>query len=795
MTRYVHFQNVRGKDAAQLAWNPVRRMLAIAWNCGAISLWDGEMDSIRPTALSERTNKHVDKFPVTLLRWCCDGRHFVSGDKAGVAILWSVDDAKKPIILWEYREQGSQVVAACFGDEPASDAQMPEGAVKSPALFFVLAFPSQGKFKVMYQSGMPNEPPHVIHTADAAPALLTWFGGRGQLVLVGVDGQLAQLEPSERGHEWKVARTLKLASAMGGESSAVFTAWMAPSTLAIASDRDVMIRLYNLEVDDNTVINIPPPPAGVPPEGPGLLSSLVYHEATASLILGLTDGRLILHRRSPASKGGEDGPGWDLTAHHDLTKEVKLATAAEPGACAILGLSVGPKGEEIVAATPSAIVVIRATPVLHKSRLGVAAIQLSANEVSVVTLAPSSLTIPGQLAAPLTDGGVVVRCNEPLEGLDLTRQHVLVWGKKRCDIYEIKNQDAMFVATSPGLSQGEITCLALNREFLFRGIQNRLEICTFSGAVKQAMPFEEGQGRPHLLDCNGDTLVSITSKCFIRAYRVVSGGAAKPFGPPAGRRLELQGNQVQSVSMARVNKDGSKVAFLAVFEAPVPELGDAREAAAVVAAAIPMDRTGSLNLRNPSSAALLTTTATTRGSLATTNSFRRGMTPEDAAASVAPGPSPPVLCVYDLNVDVLHTMNPKGTVINLSWDEDFVNLLALQVEQPHVDLSQPPVRLVQTFFCSQDHGILPQDDQDVAGDMTLVGIRVPFFYCFSDLKKKSDVDPKQTIDNPAGDRSARGSVVDAKGDDVVQMISAPEAEGRIVGRVLEDSTHFLCTCC
>lgn len=74
-------RNIRGRDCSQLAWNPRRRILAIGWSCGAVSLWDGEMEQIRPTALSERTNKHSDKFPITVLQWADDGQHFATGDK------------------------------------------------------------------------------------------------------------------------------------------------------------------------------------------------------------------------------------------------------------------------------------------------------------------------------------------------------------------------------------------------------------------------------------------------------------------------------------------------------------------------------------------------------------------------------------------------------------------------------------------------------------------------------------------------------------------------------------------
>lgn len=158
-------QNIRGKDAGLLAWNPKRRILAIAWQCGAISLWDGEMDAIRATSLQERTNKHVDRFPISVLTWHEEGKNFFTGDRQGVAILWAMDEQKKPTTLWEYREQSAHVITACFGPVPLGPDGAP-AAHATPACFFVLHFPALKKWKILHQTGMPQEPPTVAQTLD-----------------------------------------------------------------------------------------------------------------------------------------------------------------------------------------------------------------------------------------------------------------------------------------------------------------------------------------------------------------------------------------------------------------------------------------------------------------------------------------------------------------------------------------------------------------------------------------------------------------------------------------------------
>lgn len=58
-------------------------------------------------------------------------------------IMWQMDDQKKPCIIWEFREQGGQVVSSCFGPHP----DVPGGEMMAPAFFFVVFFPHLNQWK------------------------------------------------------------------------------------------------------------------------------------------------------------------------------------------------------------------------------------------------------------------------------------------------------------------------------------------------------------------------------------------------------------------------------------------------------------------------------------------------------------------------------------------------------------------------------------------------------------------------------------------------------------------------
>lgn len=68
-------RNVRGTPAVCLAWAPDRQLLAIAWQDGAVSLWDAATCHIEEDSKTHRQ-------PVSQLLWHPGGRHFMTADTA-----------------------------------------------------------------------------------------------------------------------------------------------------------------------------------------------------------------------------------------------------------------------------------------------------------------------------------------------------------------------------------------------------------------------------------------------------------------------------------------------------------------------------------------------------------------------------------------------------------------------------------------------------------------------------------------------------------------------------------------
>jgi hypothetical protein len=69
-------RNVRGTPAVCLAWHPDKQLLAVAWQDGAVSIWDAARCHLEEDSKSHR-------HPISQLLWQPDGKHFMTADVHG----------------------------------------------------------------------------------------------------------------------------------------------------------------------------------------------------------------------------------------------------------------------------------------------------------------------------------------------------------------------------------------------------------------------------------------------------------------------------------------------------------------------------------------------------------------------------------------------------------------------------------------------------------------------------------------------------------------------------------------
>jgi WD40 repeat protein len=69
-------KNIRGTPAGCLAWHPDRQLLAIAWQDGAVSLWDAAKCHLKEDSKTHRQ-------PINQLLWHPGGKQFMTADVQG----------------------------------------------------------------------------------------------------------------------------------------------------------------------------------------------------------------------------------------------------------------------------------------------------------------------------------------------------------------------------------------------------------------------------------------------------------------------------------------------------------------------------------------------------------------------------------------------------------------------------------------------------------------------------------------------------------------------------------------
>lgn len=119
----------RNGSATTLAWHPRLHILATGWDDGTIALWS-EKDK---NSLREETLAH--KASITLLQFSPEGTRLISGDSAGVLVVWNIDHRGKLTQLHSYTKKGT--ITQLVFRAPATLAPSLDGSpTPCPSFFF-----------------------------------------------------------------------------------------------------------------------------------------------------------------------------------------------------------------------------------------------------------------------------------------------------------------------------------------------------------------------------------------------------------------------------------------------------------------------------------------------------------------------------------------------------------------------------------------------------------------------------------------------------------------------------------
>ena len=81
-------------------------------------------------------------------------------------------------------------------------------------------------------------------------------------------------------------------------------------------------------------------------------------------------------------------------------------------------------------------------------------------------------------------------------------------------------------------------CVSVHTESVYVGLPSRIEVCNWQGTCKQTLAFTEAEGDPILMHINGNFLVALTNKSFLRIWDI-SRREARRHG--SGHKFDDQG--------------------------------------------------------------------------------------------------------------------------------------------------------------------------------------------------------------------------------------------------------------
>ncbi|KAK3281449.1 hypothetical protein CYMTET_10767 [Cymbomonas tetramitiformis] len=523
----------RGADAEVLSWHPTMKLLAIGWKDGTLSFW-----SEAERRVSE--DKQTHSSAITCLEWSEDGSRLLTGDEGGKVGVWKTDARGRPVPMVQYHERDAKITHICFRSVDPSDAasQPPEppkedgAAAELPAVIFYYGILTQEK-GVVCQGDDKGHKGH-LYEVDTDLVALLYYKEKGALVALSRSSTLTVHAPKDS--SWVSLVKAKLPT-MEGVSSLQVT-WAGKHVLASASDKDSMVRMFNLNTEENFVLMMGEENAMKK------VSSLAFNTATNSLAAGTKEGRVAMWKFVGAESDSTEGDSsrnpeddWQLLPGVSLGSKVTA-------------LSWGPNMRLLVGVCMDGVYIMSKCVLQHKIRDKNAVVQLSADKVVIESCDPTAQA--GSSAQRL------LTTSMQITGVDCTETHVLLWNGKKAEVYELARDDVRMVSTFPSAASS----MAIFKESVFRTNDSRVEVCNLQGTVKQTLVFDEVHGKAQHLNVNGEYLAVTSTKSYLKMWKI-SGREAKQHGPGPGRRIELgDGDELGEVESLQVNCSGSKVSFI-----------------------------------------------------------------------------------------------------------------------------------------------------------------------------------------------------------------------------------------
>ncbi|KAF4087733.1 hypothetical protein AMELA_G00073850 [Ameiurus melas] len=655
---------------ALLRWHPSKPVLAVGWETGETLLLTHPLGEHTPLP----NNTHTAR--ISLLEWSCSGARLVTGDQAGVLVVWKLDARgrlngthltkqtyNKPLTTCIFRPTPPTedvtvlAKAAVSGDEEALDKfnwkkNGKGGGVWSPGSQEGLIIYVSTAEGCVYSVDEHGRSIHLL-TVEGRVQKLCYLERRAVLAVVTDSLLLSQFRIGPEGGAQELSK-VKL-SGRGGQSSDIM--WT-ESSLLITASGDQVIRLWDLERDDNYVLSLD---ENLGFEKGELLNCVAFSTAKAVLAAGTSRGRVAMWQMvTLTNQRGDTKTQWRLQTPTELEGNI---TQLQWGSSL-----------QLLAVLNSSAVFILSEHVMssHYSQQG-AAVQLSPTQLSLTCFTSST--------------NLTLRTDTHIRAVQVTKDTVTVWDGRCVTVYEKSGQSLRSTASF----QCDSATLAVHEENIYTVEPNRVQVRTQQGTVKQLLVFTEAEGNPVMLSVCGSYLAVGTDTAHVRVFNL-SRREAKPLCN-AKNMAELIPD-LGALKSVKCNTNGSQLSILITQE-------NGRPAHRVYFYDVEMDTLSHFDFF----------TGRPLSSLSQSDNNQRAQRKEAELAGRYP-----ISQFWDETEPRLFAcetvlVNSEYHIANQSHSTDMVDVL------------------VVTFFVTQEHGLLRQDSQPRPASLQgLLALDTPYYY-------------------------------------------------------------------
>lgn len=327
----------------------------------------------------------------------------------------------------------------------------------------------------------------------------------------------------------KLAPTRKVKLSVAGDPDTIQAIWAGNGLIAISSGEN-MIRLMNIEKDENYVLTLAEPMFGGVLYSDKILS-LAYNPQKRTLACGTKNGYIVMWScKSISGDAPNSSECW----------EAKKPTKAELNE--ISELYWGASHGLICGIVPQGLVLLIETHLKKKIRDSMQIIQTTQKSLEV--------RIQGKPA------GIQINLNTTMKGLDCSQNHVLIWNGKLAKVYDVSGSSGENI-------EGSFECksmiMGIVDDNIVSCINGKVDVLNSKGAVKQTFVSTEAEGDITSLELNSKRMITATSSNQIKIWDITRKvwkqiGMARPF--------EGDGKPFGEIKLISVNSDGTKLCIL-----------------------------------------------------------------------------------------------------------------------------------------------------------------------------------------------------------------------------------------